>query len=87
MEKCSFCIQRIQEGRLKAKKEGRKVDDGDFKVACQQSCPSDAIVFGDLADPNSEVSKLLEHQKGYQLLEELNVRPRVSFLPKVRNPL
>lgn len=87
MEKCSFCIQRIQEGRLKAKKEGRKVAEGDFKVACQQSCPSDAIVFGDLADPNSEVSKLLEHQKGYQLLEELNVRPRVSFLPKVRNPL
>lgn len=87
MEKCSFCIQRVQEARLTAKKEGRKVADGDIKVACQQSCPSDAIVFGDLADPESKISKAVESHKGYQLLEELNVKPRVSFLPKVRNPL
>jgi len=87
MEKCSFCVQRIQEGRLKAKKEGRKLADGDFKVACQQSCPSDAIVFGDLLDPTSSISKVMEANTGYELLGELNVRPRVSFLPKVRNPL
>ena len=87
MEKCSFCIQRVQEARLTAKKEGRKVADGDIKVACQQSCPSDAIVFGDLADPQSKVSKAVETHKGYHLLEEINVKPRVSFLPKVRNPL
>ncbi len=87
MEKCSFCIQRVQEARLTAKKEGRKVADGDVKVACQQSCPSDAIVFGDLADPESKISRAVETHKGYQLLEELNVKPRVSFLPKVRNPI
>lgn len=87
MEKCSFCVQRIQEARAVAMKEGRKVADGDFKVACEQSCPSDAIVFGDLADPRSKLSQVLEQKSGYELLSEINVRPRVTFLPKVRNPL
>lgn len=85
MEKCSMCIQRIQEGRLSAKKEGRALQDGEVKLACQQSCPGDAIIFGDLNDPNSHVSKMLNHPRNYHLLEEINVRPRVSYLTKVRN--
>jgi len=85
MEKCSMCIQRIQEARLVAKKDGREVLDGEIKLACQQSCPGDAIVFGDLNDPESKVSKLLKHERNYRLLEELNVLPRVSYLTKIRN--
>lgn len=85
MEKCSMCIQRIQEGRLEAKKDDREVKDGDIKLACQQSCPGDAIVFGDLNDSSSKVSRLLNHGRNYRLLEEINVAPRVSYLTKVRN--
>lgn len=85
MEKCSFCIQRIQEGKLEAKKERRNLKDGDIKVACQQSCPGGSIVFGDMMDPNSKISNFLESDRNYTVLEELNVRPRVSYLTKVRN--
>lgn len=85
MEKCSMCIQRIQEGKLQAKKEGRELKDGDIKLACQQSCPADAITFGDLNDKDSELSKKLKDPRYYQLLEELNVAPRVGFLTKIRN--
>lgn len=85
MEKCSMCIQRIQEGRLEAKKRGQKLEDGAIKLACQQSCPGDAIVFGNLNDPNSDISKLLKNARNYKILEELNVQPRVSYLTKVRN--
>ncbi len=85
MEKCSFCIQRIQEGKLTAKRERRELKDGDIKVACQQSCPGDGIVFGDMNDPKSKISKFLESERNYTVLEELNVRPRVSYLTKVRN--
>jgi len=85
MEKCSMCVQRIQAGKLNAKKEGRPLKDGEIKMACEQSCASDAIVFGDMNNPASRISKLLEHQRNYTVLEELNVKPAVSYLTKVRN--
>ncbi len=85
MEKCSMCIQRIQEARLDAKINRRDLKDGDIKLACQQSCPGDAIVFGNLNDPKSKVSKLLKNARAYRLLEEINIDPRISYLNKVRN--
>lgn len=85
MEKCSFCIQRIQEGKLKAKRERRELKDGEIQVACQQSCPSNAIVFGDMMNPDSEISKQLADERKYVVLEELNVQPRVNYLTKIRN--
>lgn len=85
MEKCTFCVQRIQAGKLDAKRNNRGVMDGDVKTACQQSCPSGAIVFGDLNDENSEVSKLFLNERAYGIIEELNVLPSVNYLTKVRN--
>jgi molybdopterin-containing oxidoreductase family iron-sulfur binding subunit len=85
MEKCSFCIQRIQGGKLKAKVEGRNLQDGDVKTACQQSCPADAIIFGDVNDKNSEIAKLFNNERSYVLLEEYNVQPSVSYMTKIRN--
>jgi molybdopterin-containing oxidoreductase family iron-sulfur binding subunit len=85
MEKCSMCVQRIQEGKLQAKKERRALKDGDIKLACQQSCPGDGIVFGDMNDPKSKISKFLGDERNYTVLEELNVRPRISYLTKIRN--
>ena len=85
MEKCTFCVQRIQLGKLDAKKEGRALNDKEVKTACQQSCPANAIVFGDMNDPNSEISKLLENKRTYRILTELNTRPSVNYMSKVRN--
>lgn len=85
MEKCSFCVQRIQAGKLEAKKEGRPLRDGEIQTACQQACPTGAIVFGDLNDPNSAVSKRASEPRGYYALSELNVRPSIRYLVKVRN--
>jgi Fe-S-cluster-containing dehydrogenase component len=85
MEKCSMCIQRIQAGKLKAKMENRSVRDGDIKVACQQTCPTNAIIFGNAADPNSELSKALKSERSYYVLEELNVQPGIGYQVKVRN--
>jgi molybdopterin-containing oxidoreductase family iron-sulfur binding subunit len=85
MEKCSFCIQRIQEAKIAARAESRPISDGEIQTACQQTCPAGAIVFGDLNDPNSRVSKLAGQARGYRLLEELNVRPSVTYLAVVRN--
>lgn len=85
MEKCSLCIQRVQEAKLQAKKEGRPLADGEIKLACQQSCPSDAIVFGDLNDPNSKISKMIQDERNFTVLEELNIKPRLSYLTKVKN--
>ncbi len=85
MEKCSFCIQRIQAGKLQAKLENRNVKDGDIKMACQQSCPSNAIVFGDMNDPNSEISKLFKNERSYTMLEEYNVQASVKYMTKIRN--
>jgi molybdopterin-containing oxidoreductase family iron-sulfur binding subunit len=85
MEKCSMCVQRIQEGKLEAKRARRELKDGDIKLACQQSCPGDGIVFGDMNDPESKISKMLDDERNYTVLEELNVQPRVSYLTKIRN--
>lgn len=85
MEKCSFCVQRIQEGKLKAKVEGRALMDGEIKTACQTACPTGAIVFGDVNDENSEVSKLLDNPMTYYSLEETNTRPAVGYKMKVSN--
>ncbi|RZK78622.1 MAG: 4Fe-4S dicluster domain-containing protein, partial [Pedobacter sp.] len=85
MEKCSMCIQRIQGGKLKAKLEKRELRDGDIKMACQQTCASNAIIFGDANDPNSEVSKALKNERTYYVLEEINVQPGVGYMTKVTN--
>lgn len=83
MEKCTFCIQRIRVAKDAAKDEGRTVQDGEVKPACAQSCPSGAITFGDLNDPNSKVSILARSERRYKLLEELNADPSVIYLKKV----
>ncbi len=85
MEKCTFCVQRIKEAKSIAKDEKRDLKDGDIKTACQSVCPTDAIVFGDLNDKNSEVTQWFESQRNYTLLEEFNAAPRVRYLAKVRN--
>ncbi len=85
MEKCSFCIQRIHEGKNTAKDKGVKLKDGDIKTACQQVCPSEAIVFGDMNDPESKVSQLFKAQRTYALLGELNTVPSVRYMSKIRN--
>ena len=86
MEKCTYCVQRISEARIEAKKGGRKIADGDIVTACQQSCPSEAIVFGNIADHGSKVHAMRNDPRSYLLLEELQTRPRTSHLAKLRNP-
>jgi molybdopterin-containing oxidoreductase family iron-sulfur binding subunit len=98
MEKCSMCVQRIQAGKLTAKREGRKMKDGDVNVACAVACPSEALVFGDMNDPQSRVSKMLKieenstdavkevnEERAYHVLEEINVSPNVWYFTKIRN--
>ena len=80
VEKCTFCIQRIHKGTDQAKSEGRDVLDGEVMPACAQACPADAIVFGRLDDPESQVSKLQKDNRAVHLLEELGTQPRVSYL-------
>ncbi|MCC6182581.1 MAG: TAT-variant-translocated molybdopterin oxidoreductase [Bacteroidia bacterium] len=85
MEKCSMCIQRVQAGKLTAKKDGTPLVDGSIRTACQQACPTNAIMFGDANDENSQVTKWRADDKNYYLLEEVGVKPTVSYLLKVRN--
>ncbi len=85
MEKCSFCIQRIQSAKLQAKMENRDLKDGDVQTACSSVCPSNAIVFGDMNDENSEISKLFKNERSYVMLEEYNVQPSVKYLTQIRN--
>lgn len=85
IEKCSFCIQRIQEKKLNAKLENRPLADGEIKPACAQTCPADAIVFGDLNNKDSKISKFFKNKRNYHLLEELHTLPTVGYLTKVRN--
>tara|TARA_Y100000593_G_C4159344_1_gene261189 strand:- start:194 stop:583 length:390 start_codon:yes stop_codon:yes gene_type:complete len=96
MEKCTFCVQRIQAGKLEAKRDGRRPVDGEVTSACASSCPSEALVFGDMKDPNSRISQMLQikqneksvearEPRAYHVLEELRVMPNVWYLTKVRN--
>ena len=101
MEKCSMCVQRIQLGKLQAKKEGRRTNDEDIITACAAACPADAIVFGDMNDPQSNISKMLQikdkeddkygidkkigEPRAYTVLEEVGAKPNVLYLTKIRN--
>ena len=86
MEKCTYCVQRIQAVKIEAKNEKRTIKDGEIRTACQQVCPAGAIVFGDLSDKNSEVSRMLANDRSYQMLGELNTKPRTAYLARIRNP-
>lgn len=85
MEKCTFCVQRIMEAKSEAIKDGRDLKGSDVTTACQSACPSQAIVFGDINDKDSELNKYREHELGYHVLEELFVKPNVTYLAKLRN--
>jgi molybdopterin-containing oxidoreductase family iron-sulfur binding subunit len=85
MEKCTYCIQRIETSKIKAEIENRHVRDGEIRTACQQACPTEAIVFGDLNDRGSRVVKLKQQPLDYQLLGELNTRPRTTYMAKILN--
>ncbi len=85
MEKCTFCVHKIMEARSDAIKEGREVKGSDVVTACQQACPAEAIVFGDANDPDSKISEYRDHNLSYHVLEELNIKPNVTYLAKLRN--
>ena len=86
IEKCSYCLQRINAARIQSRLDGRTMKDGDVRTACEQACPAGAIVFGNIRDPSSRVSDRRRENRTYVLLEELNNRPRTTFQAKLRNP-
>jgi MoCo/4Fe-4S cofactor protein with predicted Tat translocation signal len=86
MEKCTYCVQRITVARIDSEREERSIQDGEIQTACQQACPSNAIVFGNINDPQSKVAKLKAQARNYSMLAELNTRPRTTYLADVRNP-
>ena len=87
MEKCTYCVQRIVDAKIPARNEGRTVNDGEITTACQQACPTDAIVFGNLNDPSARVTMVHKNNRSYSVLGELNIKPRTRYLAKVRNPV
>ncbi len=86
MEKCTYCVQRIQAVKIEAKNDRRQIQDGEIKTACQQVCPAGAIIFGDLSDKQSAVAQSKASDRSYEMLGELNVKPRTSYLARIRNP-
>jgi molybdopterin-containing oxidoreductase family iron-sulfur binding subunit len=86
MEKCTYCVQRINSARIQAKREDRDIRDGEILTACQSACPTESIVFGNVNDPESRVTQLKSSPRNYAMLDELNVRPRTTYLAAVRNP-
>jgi molybdopterin-containing oxidoreductase family iron-sulfur binding subunit len=86
MEKCTYCTQRINIAKIAAKRDGRDLKDGDIVTACEEACPTSAIVFGDLRDAESRLVKMKKQNRDYALLAELNIRPRTTYLAKLRNP-
>lgn len=85
MEKCTFCVQRIEETKIRTRNENRSITDGEILPACAQSCPTKAITFGDLLESKSTVNALKKNPRNYMLLDELNLNPALSYLGKVRN--
>ncbi len=85
MEKCSFCVQNLQSAKLEAKKEGRPLKDGEAQTACQTACPTNAIVFGDMNDPESQISKMNKNERSYNLLQDIHVLSSVSYMTGIRN--
>ena len=86
MEKCTYCVQRIQNTKITAKNARRRVKDGEIETACQEACPTNAIIFGDLKDSETQVSRNQANPRSYAMLGELNVKPRTQYLGRVRNP-
>jgi molybdopterin-containing oxidoreductase family iron-sulfur binding subunit len=87
MEKCSMCVQRIEEARALSRREGRTLADGDILTACQQSCPAQALTFGDSNDPKSALSSRRGDGRAYTILEEINVKPQVTYMTRIKNRL